>query len=116
MVFGNVLAQSASLWVDNQCLLQKLNLGEFNINQLKSSNFYLEVGETEKSLLDEKENEKKKLLENVGNLNAISNFANAMIESGIHCTLKKRFAGHEDVAWHKFLPEACSYLNQSRVT
>jgi type VI protein secretion system component VasK len=33
--------------------------------------------------------------------------------STIRASLKKRFAGHEDVAWHKFLPEACSYLNQS---
>ena len=108
-VFGKVLAQSAALWVDKQCLLQQLTTGEINIDQLKSANFYLEIGEGEKYQLDEIENDKEELAENVIN-KAVYNFVNAMIKSGVRCRLKVRCTGHEVLAWHKFLPEACLFL------
>ena len=39
-----------------------------------------------------------------------NNFVNAMIKSGVRCRIKVRCTGHEVLAWHKFLPEACIYV------
>jgi len=111
-VFGKVLAQSAALYVDKQCLLQQLATGEINIDQLKLANFYLVVGKGEKYQLDEIENNKEKLAEDVGVYRSVHNFVDTMVKSGISCKLKVRCTGHEVLAWHKFLPEACLYLDQ----
>jgi len=112
-VFGKVLAQSASLYVDKQCLLQQLTTGEINIDQLKSANFYLGVGEGEKYQLDEIENDKEELAGDVGIYKSVHNFVNAMIKSSISCNLKVSRTGHEVLAWYKFLPEACLYLDKN---
>jgi len=111
-VFGKVLAQSAALWVDKQWLLHQLTTGEINRDQLKSANFYLEMGEAEKYPLDEIANNQEELAEDIIN-KSVYNFANALIKSGIRCSLKIRCAGHELLVWHKFLPEACLYLDHS---
>lgn len=108
-VFGNVLTQSAALWLAHEELSTLLRNGseKLDFNQLKQSCFHLEAGSLE--------NHDSVAMEGTIPIGAAnSNFKRIMDERNILCELYTRNAAHDMYAWQKYLPEACQQLGSMR--
>lgn len=94
-VFGNVLTQSAALWVGGD-LLPQLGAGKFNIAQLQKSCFYFEASKSDAPGISRTNPE----------------FKAELLARGIPSGFVERNGEHSGVTWAKTLPEAVAAIQK----